>query len=157
LRARVIEELNLCARPTVNTPEANRPLAIWAYTGLVAMEDGDNSQTALNAVAKFRSSKNVELRVQAAHALGALGKKAKGKLPVVLAMLQDPEVVVIQGACAALVNIGETGDEVVRPLLDLLAHKDPARASAAVAALVGLRVNTNQVLNTLDTMRENKD
>ena len=41
--------------------------------------------------------------------------------------------------------------------MEVVGHKDPVRAAAAVTALVNLRVNTTRVTGTLEKMRENKD
>src|SRR5439155_1733886 len=69
----------------------------------------------------------VETRIQAVQALAALGTRAKSRLPQIVAMLDDREAVVVDGACLALVRMGDTSDKVTDPLISLLEHKDPNR------------------------------
>lgn len=137
---------------------ANKPLAIWAYTALVAMQEGKASELALSQISKFLTKTHpLESRIQAANALGALGTRAKSRVPMLVAMLEDPETSAVWAACNALGNIGEAPAKVVDGLMKQVAHKDPSRAAAAVTALVNLRVNTATVTGTLDKMRENKE
>ena len=136
----------------------NKPLAIWAYTALVGMQEGNASELSLHAIAKFLTKNHpLESRIQAARALGALGTRAKSRVPMLVTMLEDPEPSAVWAACNALGNIGEGTDKVVDALMKQVAHKDPSRAAAAVTALVNLRVNTAKVTGTLDKMRENKE
>lgn len=151
LRARVISELNLCAR------HKNKPLALWAYAGLVAMEDGPAARASLEALARFLKSDSLEVRVQAVQAIGALRDRARTKLPALLAMLQDKEPVAVQAACTALGSLGDKSDSVLDALLGLTSNKDPLSAAAAITALVNLKANTTRVVTTLDKMREKKD
>ncbi len=154
LLSRVVSELTMC---TNTRSKENRPLTIWAFAGLVAMEDGDASAGALNKLAHFLKSPDLETRVQAATALGALKGKAKKHTRDLLAMLSDKEPAAIGAACNALGMIGDTSDTVVDPLIEMLAHKDPAHAATAVTTLVALKQNTTRVLTALEKMRENKD
>ena len=153
-RSKVISELSLC---TNTTNKAHRPLTIWAFAGLVAMEDGQAAEASLNNLAKFLKSPELEVRVQAATALGALKAKAKKRVPALLAMLKDKEPAAIGAACNALAMIGDTSDAVVDPLMELLANKEPGHAAIAVTALVQLKQNTTRVLTAFDKLRDNKD
>lgn len=151
LLARVVSELDLCSK------HSNRPLAIWAYAGLVAMQDGAAAESSLRAISKFLKSEDIDTRVQAISALGALGKQAKSRVPTLVAMLDDKDAVAVQAACSALGNIGEKDERVVTPLLSLLQHKDPIRAAGAVNALVTLKAKTTPVTSAMDKMLEKKD
>jgi hypothetical protein len=154
LLSRVMSELSLCT----NTREkVNRPLTIWAFAGLVAMEEGDASDGALKKLAQFLKSPDLETRVQAATALGALKGKAKKRIPDLLGMLRDKEPIAVGAACNALGMIGDTSDTVVDPLMELLGHKDPAYVAIAVSTLVMMKQNTTRVLAAFEKMRENKD
>jgi HEAT repeat protein len=154
LLAKVVAVLNSCAR-TQNTQ--NKPLALWAFAGLVAMQDGPASKKSLEALAKFLKSDTLELKVQAVQAIGHLGERAKNKLPAVLEMLNDQEPVAVQAACSALGWMRDKGDRVVDALLGLLPSKDAATAAAAVTALVNIGANTPPVLKALDdTLKREK-
>jgi HEAT repeat protein len=151
LLAKVVSELQLCS------VHPNKPLAIWAYCGLVAMQDGKPAEQSLNTLAKFVKSQDLETRIQAAAALGALGSKAKGKVSLLLEMLKDKEPYAVQAAAAALGSVGDTGEPVISGLIDVVGDKDPGNAISGVAALVNLKQNNSRVVGVLDKMRENKD
>lgn len=151
LLARVVSELDLCSK------HSNRPLAIWAYAGLVAMQDGAAAESSLRAISKFLKSEDIDTRVQAISALGALGKQAKSRVSTLVTMLDDKDAVAVQAACMALGNIGEKDERVITPLLTLLQHKDPIRAAGAVNALVTLKAKTTPVVSSMDKLLEKKD
>ncbi|MFO0842745.1 MAG: HEAT repeat domain-containing protein [Gemmataceae bacterium] len=151
LLAKLVSELKLCA------VHPNKPLAIWAYCGLVAMEDGKPAEQSLNTLAKFVKSQDLETRIQAATALGALRDKAKSKVPLLVDMLKDKEPYAVQAGASALGALGEAGENVISALLDLTDDKDPITAASAVAALVNLKQNNTRVVGMLEKMREKKD
>lgn len=151
LLAKVVSELNLCA------VHPNKPLAIWAYCGLVAMQEGKPAEQSLNLLAKFVKSQDPETRIQAAAALGALRDKAKKKVPLLLEMLKDKEPYAVQAAASALGALGDSSDPVITALLDIVDDKDPGNAVSGVTALVNLKQNNTRVVGVLDKRRENKD
>ncbi|MFO0928389.1 MAG: hypothetical protein U0736_15335 [Gemmataceae bacterium] len=151
LLGKLISELDLCSKHT------NRPLAIWAYAGLVAMQDGPAAEASLAAISKFLKSTDIDTRVQAIAALGGLGKQARSRVPALMAMLDDKDGIAVQTACSALANIGEKSDRVVYRLLELVNHKDPVRAAGAISALVTLRADPPRVIAVLDKLLEKKD
>lgn len=154
LQAKVISELQLC---TNTRDPRNRPITIWAYAGLAAMQDGDAADASLATLAKFLKNQDLDTRVQAAMALGAIRGKAKKRVPALLTMLADKEPYAVQAACTALGLVGETGDSVVDALVEMLRHKDPNVAGSAVHALVQLKQNNGRVHGAFDKLRENKD
>jgi hypothetical protein len=135
---------------TRTTNASNKPLAIWAYAGLVVQTDGLRAKDALSAIAKFLKSQTLENRIQAVQALGALGKDAKSKLPAIIIMLDDKETAAAAAACQALVRMGDKSDKVTDALLSLAGHKDPNRAACAVLALANLRANSDRVITGLE-------
>jgi HEAT repeat protein len=149
--AKVVSELTLCAG------HSNKPLAIWAYCGLVAMQDGKPAEQSLNTLAKFVRSQDLETRIQAVAALSALRDKAKSKVPLILEMLKDSEPYAVQAAATALGELGDSREPVVAALLDVLKDKEPATAISGVQALVALKQNNARVTGALDKMREKKD
>jgi hypothetical protein len=153
LLQRVVSELSLC---TNARSKDNRPLSIWAFAGLVAMDEGESSAGALHKLAQFLKSPELETRIQAATALGALKGRAKKRVPDLLAMLRDKEPAAIGAACNALGMIGDTSDTVVDPLIEMLAHKDPAHAATAVTTLAALKQNNTRVLTALEKLRDQK-
>jgi hypothetical protein len=150
-----IEQLEKYAR---TTSSENKPLAIWSYASLVALGDDNKGDEALVAIAKFlKPDHKLEHRAEAAQALGALGKRAKKRIPSLVAMLDDKEAVAVSGACTALTQIGDSSDKVVTALVRVAQHKDPFRAAPAIIALVNLKANTPAVLDALEKVRVNKD
>ena len=151
LLAKLVTTLNSAAH------SENKALAIWAYSALVAMQDGKAAETSLGAIAKFLRNEQLELRIQAATALGALNTMAKSRVPMLLTTLKDPEADAVWAAAVALGGIGDDNEKVVDALLELLANKEPMRAAAAVSALVTLRVNSSRVTNAFDKMLKDPD
>jgi HEAT repeat protein len=155
LLARVLKTLESCTSPRARD---DKPLGLWAYASLVMLSDGAAGDSALSAIGRLLRSDDLELRTQAAQALGALGKRAQKRVPALIAMIEkDPEAVAVAGACNALASIGDKSEKVIDTLLEVAAHKDPNRASAGVIALVNLNANTPKVNTQLDRLRENKD
>jgi HEAT repeat protein len=151
LLARLVGDLGQYARST------NKGLAIWAYAALVSMSDEATAAKSLSAISKLLKSEDLETRTQAAEALGALGSRAKSKVPALVGMLKDRDLVAVHRACIALGRMGDTSEPVVDGLLEILAHKDPKRAMFAVKAIVDLKLKSSRVLTTLDKMLENKN
>ncbi len=148
---KVVSELNLCA------VHPNKPLAIWAYSGLVAMQDGKPAEQALNTLAKFLKNSDLETRIQAATALGALTDKAQSKVPMLLEMLKDKEPLAVQAAARSLGLLGDKSDKVIDALLELVNDPEPMNGASAVAALVNLKQRNSRVMTRLDKMLEKKD
>jgi HEAT repeat protein len=152
-QARLISDLQLYAT------SHNKALAIWAYAALVA-HDERTSKKSLSTIAHFLASDNVETKIQAAVALGALGAKARNQVPAVLGMLKKEKdnpkknVLIIQGACMALARMADPSDStVVDALVDLLKETEPPhQAAAAVKALVDLKQNNPRVIGEIDKM-----
>lgn len=148
----VLELLTACTNP--RSPE-NKPLAIWAFASLVNLQGASQGKASLNKLARYLNDPDLEIRAQASQAIGSLGAKAKEKLPELIAMLKDKEDVAVQAGCLALSGVGVVDDKVVEALLEVLDHKDPATAAAAVASLYNLKAMTPRVNAKLDNMRKN--
>ncbi len=148
---KIVTTLNTVARSD------NKPRAIWAYSALVSMQEGKLAEGSLITISKFLKNETLKTRIEAANAIGSLGPRAKSRVPMLIAMLNDPDADGVWAACNALGNIGETKESVVDALMKLLDHKDPSRAAAAVTALVSLRADPPRVTAALEKMRENKD
>jgi HEAT repeat protein len=141
----------------------NKVYAVWAFAGLVAMED-EVSKESLMMLAQFvpardRSGypRSLEVRSQAAQALGALGTRAKGAVPTLVAQLADHETLVVSGACVALAQIGDKNDKVIDAMIPLLSDKDPVRVTAALSALVHLGHLNPKVIAALEKQVERTD
>ncbi len=154
IQARMGNDL-MGAATSLRTP---RPLAIWAYAALVSHGEAATSKKALTTIARYLNNPDVETKVQALMALGAVGKDAKNQVPLVLQMLKKEKdnALVVQAACMALYRMGDTGNTVVDTLIELLGHKDPHAAAAAVKAIVDLKLTDERVIKALDKMLENK-
>jgi hypothetical protein len=140
---------------TSNRVTSNRPLSIWAYAGLVVHANDVGAKRALVAIARYlKPEHELETRIQAAQAIGALGDKAKRRLPDILAMLKDKETLIVAGACQALIRMGNRDDKVIDALLAVAGHKEVNRAASAVLALASLKVNTSKVIDTLQAIAD---
>jgi HEAT repeat protein len=138
----------------------NRVYAVWAYAGLVAMSDKTSPESLIKLSHFLTPTHDLEVRCQAAQALGALGDRAKSRVPNLLAMLDDKEAMAVYGACVALSEIGDKSDRVIDaviPLLDKDGDKDGERAFAACTALVRLGALNPKVMAALQKQTERTD
>lgn len=108
---------------------------IWANASLMALDKVD--EHLLKRIGEFLKSPRVETRVQAAHALGVVGDKAKAAVPKLKEMLEDKEKPAAAAAIDALLQIDSDGSR--RAVLDHLKNPgtDPevrAYAAGAVGA-----------------------
>jgi HEAT repeat protein len=134
----------------------NMPLKIWAFTALANMNEGP--EAAIAQVTGFLKHRNLEVRCQAAQALGALGKKAKGRIPQLIRMLSDKQPPAVQAACIALANIGDDSDKVIAALLATLkTTKDANVALAVCSALTQLKAARPEVFAALEDQLDRKD
>jgi HEAT repeat protein len=138
------------------TRAENKALAVWAYSTLVGVEGPKNEHFYLSKLTPFLTNKDLDVRCQAAQALGAHGTKAKKFVPRLVEMLGDHQAIAVDGACQALAQIKDSSDEVINPLLGLL-DQDAERAYPACAALVGLKANKPKVLEALEKQLDRKD
>lgn len=156
LHKEVVDVLDLCTKTT----RGPRSIALWAYAGLVNQGDTAKADDALLKLGKFTKDTDIEIRIQAIGALGALGKRASKRIPDLLALLSDPDAVVISAAASSLANIGSKDDDkIVSALISVMTRneKDPFKAAAGVIGLVNLKADHKHVLEAMDRMRENKD
>lgn len=84
---------------------------------------------ALDDVVEMLADDDADVRSAAIDALGRIGDRRA--TPSLIAVLQDSQAAV--AACGALARIGDPG--AFEPLLELIAHRDPAIRIAAVGAL----------------------
>jgi HEAT repeat protein len=115
--------------------EREAGVKIWANASLMALDKVD--EHLLKRIGEFLKSPRVETRVQAAHALGVVGEKAKAAVPKLKEMLDDKEKPAAAAAIDALLQIDADGSR--RAVLDHLKNPgtDPevrAYAASAVGA-----------------------
>src|SRR5207248_9197032 len=102
--------------------------------------------------------KALEVRCQAAQALGALGKKARSRVPRLLDMLKDKQPPAVQAACVGLANIGDDSDKVIEALLNTLeTTKDSNVALAVCSALIQLKAARRDVFTALEQQLKRTD
>jgi hypothetical protein len=147
LQARVIYQLQ---QATTTRNMENKPLAIWAYAGLVNQDGSKAAESLARLVRYLKPEWDLEIRTQAVQALGALGSKAKSKIPAIIVMLDDKEVIAVDAACKALARMGDTSNRVLDALISLTKHKDVNRVGSAVIALANLKANDPNVLAALE-------
>jgi HEAT repeat protein len=176
---RLLSELNAIVSFALNSKQ--RPLAIWAYAALVSMQnEKEAAKESLVRIARhlsygltpekegkkgsptlaksddpeFTRAENLQIRMQAAMALGGLGERAKSQVPALIKMLSDKEPLAVGAACTALAMIGDTSEGVVEALTQMIDPKDPQRAGAAVMALVQLRVKRQSLFDKFLEIRK---
>jgi HEAT repeat protein len=137
---------------------SSKVLAIWAATVLQVLEHKSaETDTWLKRVAKFLQARELQVRIQAASALGALGKKSRRFVPALAALLKDKEAEAVQAGCLALAQVGEPRERVLDALKGVLGHKDPNVVVTACQALIQLRANGADVFHAIDQQLERKE
>ncbi|MGL4550221.1 MAG: HEAT repeat domain-containing protein [Gemmataceae bacterium] len=160
VQARLISDLtNYAKGPSVGfESNAARTMQVWALAALSNLGENPGIITTPQAkLANFLKNKNLDVRRQAAAALGGLGKSASPQLPALLAMLDDDEPLAVAGACQAILTIGDTGDRVTDKLLSLLEAKKPATVATALNTLVAMKKNSRKVLDAIQKQMDRKD
>jgi HEAT repeat protein len=109
----------------------------------------------LSGIAKYlKKEYSLEIRTQAAQALGALGKKSQKRINSLIKLMDDKEPVVVYGASAALVQICQAleknDDKVIDALISLLKAKDVNRVACGIFALVNLKADIPRVHTALE-------
>jgi HEAT repeat protein len=150
IQAKVLAALENASHST------NKVYAIWAFAGLVSLNE-KAADSSLLAISKLLKHHDLEIRSQAAAALGALRGRAKSRVPSLIAMLDDKEALAVHGACVALMSIGEKDDRVLDPLISLLDHKDPNRVMSACMALVELGRGSSRVHAAIKKQLDRKE
>src|SRR5207247_2127813 len=82
----------------------DRVLALWSHVSLMSLDKVTDA--GLGAVVKELRNPDLQVRIQAAQALGAMGTHARVCSPNLVSMLQDREPAVAAAACSALVSVG---------------------------------------------------
>jgi HEAT repeat protein len=114
--------------------DRDKTVQIWAMVGLMALDKVNDAH--VQAIIKFLKDRSQEprVRIQAARALGTMGKKARGGVEALVSVLDDKEMVVA-AACASLAEIGDPGPEALAALAEMLKNPDLALRSHAAYAL----------------------
>src|SRR5262249_17742466 len=87
--------------------EKDKGVTIWANASLMALDKVDDGL--LKRITDFLKKDKVDVRIQAARALGTVGEKARGAVPVLIEMLDDREKTVVFAATDALLQINTDG------------------------------------------------
>ncbi len=145
------------------TASSNTSLRLWSLPTLVASDsealDKKSTDSALKKLGGYlHHAKDKQARINAASALGALGKRAKPQVPALIALTANStDPVMIQAACAALSGIGDNSDRVVDAMIDVLGHKDPNCVVAACGTLLQLNAGGARVLAALKQQLDRAD
>jgi HEAT repeat protein len=143
------------------TATTNSSLRLWTLATLVAIDGGTSDKKsadqALKKLGSYLTSKDKEARINAAQALGALGKRAKPQVPALLKMTTSLDPVFVQAACGALGSIGDDSPRVIDAMLELLGHADPGCVVASCGALLQLNATGARVLTALQRRLDRAD
>jgi HEAT repeat protein len=113
--------------------EKDLGIRIWANASLMALDKAD--EALLKRISTFLKSDKVDVRIQAARAIGTVGEKAKGAVPVLIDMLDDKEKTVACAATDALLMINAEGS--TKAVIDNLKTAKEADVRAHTARAVG--------------------
>jgi len=100
---------------------------------LMALEKADDAL--LKRIGKLLKDPKIDVRIQAARAIGTVGEKAKGAVPALIDMLDDREKTVVFAATDALLQIAADGSR--KAVIDNLTKAKEAEVRAYTAQAVG--------------------
>jgi HEAT repeat protein len=112
--------------------ERDPGVRIWANASLMALDKVDDAL--LKRISEFLKHTKVDVRIQAARALGTVGDKAKAAVPTLIPMLDDKEKTVVFAVTDALLQINADGS--TKAVIDNLKNAD-ADIRAYTARAVG--------------------
>jgi HEAT repeat protein len=117
----------------------DRALALWSHASLMALDQVTNA--GLEAIAQNLRNSDLEVRLQAAQALSALGYQARPTYPSLIEMLGDREPAAVAAACSALAAVEASNPQVLSALEGVSRRGDLGRPvkTLAKAALDQLR------------------
>ena len=113
-------------------------LACQAMAGIES--PGKDAEAALNEVAQ-NAALPLEVRLQAVGAMGAIGAKSRGVVPLLINLLHDKDPNIVSYACSSLGFIGDPGPQAEQALTELSqsAKAERAEVEAAKEALEQIR------------------
>jgi len=118
-----------------SAPHLSEPFVrVWSVQETVADALGRIGADAVPAIIKALSHPDVEVRVQATHALALIGSRAEAAVPELARLLSDDNEEVRRGAARALGQIGPAASSAIPQLLRLMEKpisRPPAEPAAA--------------------------
>jgi HEAT repeat protein len=112
---------------------------IWVRVALMRLDDKAVNDANLTIIAKQMKDKDLDIRVQAARALGYIGLAAKSKVPDLIEALKDEEALMVSQACWSLDRMGAEAEKALPSLETLLTHKDSNVRDIAKAAIEDIK------------------
>ena len=116
--------------------DPDKAIQIWAWASQIAIERITTLEGTSFITQQLHKGKDVNIRVNAARALAALGPDlAKGRIPDLITALDDPEPVVVVAAILALGDLKTASTAAIAPLTKLLESKNDYIKQAAEEAI----------------------
>jgi HEAT repeat protein len=112
--------------------DRDRVIVLWARTLLMFLDEKQMNDGNLKRLANDLSDTELRVRCQAASALGALGKRARSKVPDLISALNDREDELAMAAASALGHMDDPG---AIPALLKVAHDDRANLQLRCIAI----------------------
>jgi HEAT repeat protein len=109
-----------------------KDVAIWVRIALMRLDGTYVNESNISAVAKLMKDSDLDIRSQAARALGYIGASAKSAIPELIDALKSDEPLLIVQAAWALSRMGEAADRAI-PALDALVNNSKSEDVKATA------------------------
>jgi HEAT repeat protein len=116
------------------TDKQPKKVSLWARVAVMRIEDNVTSAH-LAAIGKLLSDPSLEIRRNAAHALGTVGSQAFSTVPYLKDALNDKHADVVITSCWALGKIGPKAEKAIPALEQLTQHSDELVRQAAREAI----------------------
>ncbi len=114
--------------------EKDNSAKIWVRVALMRMDATKINDANLNPIAALMKEKDdLDIRIQAARAIGFIGPQAKSKVPELTAALQDPEALMQWQALWSLARMGKDAKSAL-PQIEKIANDDKADRDVREAA-----------------------
>jgi HEAT repeat protein len=125
--------------------ESDPPTRIWVRVALMRLDGAYITDANLTVIAKLMKDDDLDLRIQAARALGYIGPAAKAKVPELIDALHDKEPLMVWQVIWSLSRMEKDAEKAL-PSLEKIAdsHADPAVREVAKQAVDAIKKATGK-------------
>jgi HEAT repeat protein len=124
--------------------DQDKSVTIWVRVAIMRLDEKAINDANLSIIAKQMKGTDVDIRIQAARALGYIGYPARSKLPELIEALKDEEPLMVQQVCWSIVRMGADAEKALPSLETLLSHKDGNVKASAKAAIEDIKKSVEQ-------------
>src|SRR5207237_550854 len=119
--------------------DRDKSVAIWLRVALMRLDAKAINDANLMVVARKMKGNDLDLRIQAARAIGYIGYAARMRVPELIEALKDDEPRMVSQVCWSLARMGDAAEKAIPALEALQSHKDAAVRESAKSAIAEIK------------------